>query len=127
MRSSSTYIRDQFLSSGSIGQNGLLMIGKLSLQTCDLIELKNLIDLYSMTNPEQTLKSFWFKWPKDVLKLFQLSEGSIDESSFANEKFLANLFQLSVPSDINFYYICLAKLSELIETKVSLSQKSQLF
>ena len=92
---------------------------QLALQTCELNDLRKFVAHHASLAGEANLKMHWNKWSKNIVKLLQFNESTLNESSFTNIAFLKQFFQLENQIDIDFYYICLAKLYELIEIKVS--------
>jgi hypothetical protein len=102
--------------------NDVLTYAKLSLQTCDIIALKNCISKYNfnITNNNQELNSnslrfFWPSWLNDVLFI-----NNFQSNEIISMKFISNLLKSSNLNDYDYFFICYAKINELIKIKVDI-------
>ena len=101
--------------------NDVLTYAKLSLQTCDIIALKNCISKYNfnITNNNQELNSnslrfFWPSWQMDVSFI-----NNVQTNEIVNVKFISSLLKTSNLNDYDYFFISYAKINELIKIKVN--------
>ena len=109
-------------------ENTLSTYFKLSLQISDPIIIKNCISKYnfSINNQNYTkgcsLRYFWSSWQKNILKV-QNSDIQTD-SNLINSSVLSNIIKLNNQHDMDFFYICFAKIIQLSElNKFDCAQK----
>ena len=102
--------------------NNLITYAKLSLQTCDAIVIKNCISKYNFSINSQnasknssSMRHFWPNWQKIILKLQNMNIPI--ELQLINSSVIGNLVKSNSPNDMDFFYICYAKLIQLIELK----------
>ena len=102
--------------------NTSITYAKLSLQTADAIVIKNCISKYnfSINNHNSaknvsSLRYFWPDWQKLTLKLQTLNT-SLD-MQLINSSVISSLIKTNSPNDMDFFFICYAKIIQLIEIK----------
>lgn len=77
----------------------------MSLQTCDPLILKNYINRFNQISTRPGLRFFWPKW-----QIFANQVNNI----VSNANYMANSYKFSSTNDADYFYICYAKIQELI-------------
>ena len=99
----------------------------MSLQTCDTIALKNCISKYnfSITNNNQALNTnslrfFWSSWLNYYSRVDEV-RAAIDptSSNVISSAYISSLLKSNNINDLDFFFICYLKTSELINLKVN--------
>jgi integrator complex subunit 8 len=105
----------------NLRDNGLITYAKHSLQTCDPVVIKNCISKYNLSvNQSQnplptlaTLRYFWPQWDKAASKILSPKDGQ----QLINASTLGQLIKTSSPNDMDFFFICYAKVIQLCDVK----------
>ncbi|CAF0894283.1 unnamed protein product [Brachionus calyciflorus] len=85
-------------------ENSLLAYAKLSIQTSDPMILKNCINKYNL-NSKTGLRFFWPKWQSFANEL---------NNVVSNSNYMTNSYKLNNVNDADYFYICYAKIQQLI-------------